>query len=382
MPEADFSELLEEYREVDYYLTFLDGLDAAGTQPEVAYDSASIRFALVQLSVLLPDLKASDLRDRASRTIEKLSGLSADADLRAECQVALGSLNGTRVEALEGSARRKRCGDPSLAFPNIASACSTPLGRAGAPLGDLKVDGLGHDLLANALEERDPDSGKSRLPWLSRIFVEQGAVYENFYTRGISLSAPSWSMLDTGRHTVIRGNVEYDRFTGEVYDYLNFFPLYIGYARQKQVDSPGVEVLDRAGIPLLIDRFQFPQIFQSFQLFQRGVRWTTLQDVLKRKFSSKSIFSMLEGATPSYDSLLQAQTKAELEDNLQKPQILYLDFFTGRRRPYRTRHQRTSGAAEGIAPVRYVGRATLDRHSKEPFGKSNCVCDGIGPRDE
>jgi hypothetical protein len=191
------------------------------------------------------------------------------------------------------------------------------------------VDGLGQDLLADALAERDPASGKSRLPWLSHIFVEQGAVYENFYTRGISLSAPSWSMLDTGQHTVIRGNVEYDRFTGEVYDYLNFFPLYIGYARQKQVDSPGVEVLDRAGIPLLIDRFQFPQIFQSFQLFQRGVRWTTLQDVLKRKFSSKSIFSMLEGATPSYDSLLQAQTKGELEENLQKPEILYLDFFTG-----------------------------------------------------
>jgi hypothetical protein len=193
----------------------------------------------------------------------------------------------------------------------------------------LKVDGLGEDLLASALEERDPASGKSQLPWLSHIFAEQGAIYENFYTRGISLSAPSWSMLDTGRHTIIRGNVEYDRFTGEVYDYLNFFPLYIGYARQKQVDSPGVEVLDRAGIPLLIDHFEFPQIFQSFQLFQRGVRWTTLQDVLKRKFSSKSIFSMLEGATPSYDSLLQTQTKAELVENLQQPQVLYLDFFTG-----------------------------------------------------
>jgi hypothetical protein len=193
----------------------------------------------------------------------------------------------------------------------------------------LKVDGLGQDLLANSLEERDPASGKSQLPWLSHIFVEQGAIYQNFYTRGISLSAPSWSMLDTGHHTVIRGNVEYDRFTGEVYDYLNFFPLYIGYARQKQVDSPGVEVLDRAGIPLLIDHFEYPGIFQSFQLFQRGVRWSTLQDVLKRKFSSKSIFSMLEGATPSYDSLLQAQTKAELEENLQNPQILYLDFFLG-----------------------------------------------------
>jgi hypothetical protein len=137
-------------------------------------------------------------------------------------------------------------------------------------------------------------------------------------------------MLDTGHHTVIRGNVEYDRFTGEVYDYLNFFPLYIGYARQKQVDMPGVEVLDRAGIPLLIDRFKTPAVFQSFQLFQRGVRWSTLQEVLKRKFSSKSIFSMLEGATPSYDSLLEKQTQAEMEAGLKKPQMLYFDFFLGR----------------------------------------------------
>ena len=194
----------------------------------------------------------------------------------------------------------------------------------------LKVDGLGEDLLMNTLNQRDPASGKSELPWLARIFGEQGTIYDNFYTRGISLSAPSWSMLDTGRHTVIRGNVEYDRYTGEVYDYLNFFPFYLGYARGRQADMPGVEVLDRAGIPLLIDHFQYQEIFQSFQLFQRGVRWLTLQQVLKRRFSSKSIFSMLEGATPSYDSLLEKQTQEELEAGLKETQVLYLDLYMGR----------------------------------------------------
>ena len=97
-----FAEPLEEYREVDYYLSFLDGLDAAGTQPEVAYDSSRIRYALAQLHVLLPDLKASDIRDRAARTIEKLRALSEDTDLRAECTEALDSLSGARVEAFEG----------------------------------------------------------------------------------------------------------------------------------------------------------------------------------------------------------------------------------------------------------------------------------------
>lgn len=186
----------------------------------------------------------------------------------------------------------------------------------------LKVDGMGQDQLMRLMP--------TQLPSIQRVFAGQGLIYENFYTRGISLSAPSWSILDTGHHSIIRGNVEFDRYTGEVYDYLNFFPLYIGYARQRQVDMPGVEVLDRAGIPLLIDHYQTPEVFQSFQLFQRGVRWKTLQSVLQRKFSSKSIFSMIEGATPSYDSLLEEQTQSELEDGLQKPQVLYLDLYIGK----------------------------------------------------
>ncbi len=193
----------------------------------------------------------------------------------------------------------------------------------------LKVDGMGQNQLINALEQRDSATGKSRLPWLHYIFAEHGTIYDNFYTRGISLSAPSWSMLDTGHHTIIRGNVEYDRFTGEVYDYLNFFPLYIGFARQRQVDMPGVEVLDRAGIPLLLDGYQYPQTVQSFQLFQRGVNWLTIGGILKRRFSSKAIFSMLEGATPSYDSLLEKQEQDDLQTGLDKPQILYLDLYLG-----------------------------------------------------
>ncbi len=192
----------------------------------------------------------------------------------------------------------------------------------------LKLDGLNADLLYNTMRQIDPATGKSRLPWFSHIFAEQGTIFENFYTRGISLSAPSWSMLDTGHHTIIRGNVEYDRYTGHVYDYLNFFPFYIGYARSRAVDMPGVEVLDRAGIPLVIDAFPYAQRFQSVQLFQRGVRWTTLEQVLKRRFSSKAVFSMLESAgTPSFDELFAEQTIDELKQELQRPEIFYLDFY-------------------------------------------------------
>lgn len=194
----------------------------------------------------------------------------------------------------------------------------------------LKVDGLNADLLYRTMRERDPATGKSRLPWFSHIFEENGTVIENFYTRGISLSAPSWSMLDTGQHTVIRGNVEYDRYTGYIYDYLNFFPFYLGYARNRDVDMPGVEVLDRAGIPLLIDRFSYPQILQSFQLYQRGVSWTTLKHALERRFSSKFLFATIESTgAPTMDAVLAQQTEQDLLRGLKQPEILYLDFYTG-----------------------------------------------------
>jgi Type I phosphodiesterase / nucleotide pyrophosphatase len=194
----------------------------------------------------------------------------------------------------------------------------------------LEIDGLNQDLLEGAMKHIDPATGKSQLPWLSYIFAENGTTFENFYTRGISLSAPSWSLLVTGQHSVIRGNVEYDRYTGQVYDYLNFFPFYLGYARLKRLDMPGVEVLDRAGIPLLMDRFAPAETLQSFQLFQRGVRWGTLKNALQRRFSAEAIISMVEsGDAPSYDSALAKATEAELTRELANPGILYLDFFTG-----------------------------------------------------
>lgn len=192
------------------------------------------------------------------------------------------------------------------------------------------MDGLNADLLYRAMRQTNPATGKSPLPWFSHIFAENGTIFENFYTHGISLSTPSWSILDSGHHAIIRGNVEYDRYTGHVYDYLNMFPFYLGYARKREVDMPGVQVLDRAGIPLVIDAFGYPHVFQSFQLFQRGVRWRTLEHALARRFSSRMILSMLESVgTPPLDESLAAQTEQELDRALKNPRILYADFFTG-----------------------------------------------------
>ena len=88
----------------------------------------------------------------------------------------------------------------------------------------IKVDGLPEGLVEHYADEAATGarSGRSRLPWIDHVFAQNGVWMENFYVRGMSLSAPSWSELDTGRHLEVRGNAEYDRYTLRVFDYLNF----------------------------------------------------------------------------------------------------------------------------------------------------------------
>ena len=196
----------------------------------------------------------------------------------------------------------------------------------------LKVDGLPERLIERyAAESADgARQGHSRLPWIQHVFGKNGAWLENFYVRGLSLSAPSWSLLDTGRHLEIRGNAEFDRYTLRGYDYLNFFPFYLGYAMNRRADMPGVELLDEQRIPLLIDRFSPEERYQSFQLLQRGVRWQTLESSLKGKFGRplKDLFDEWQTGF-SISSSVNEQTERELIANLKNPGIHYLDYFTG-----------------------------------------------------
>ena len=91
----------------------------------------------------------------------------------------------------------------------------------------MKIDGLPGYYMDRFVKQRDPETGKSVLPWFEEVFYKNGTRVPNFYTRGMSLSGPSWGQLDTGQHLQIKGNVEYDRFTLYPYDYLNFIPYYI-----------------------------------------------------------------------------------------------------------------------------------------------------------
>jgi hypothetical protein len=198
----------------------------------------------------------------------------------------------------------------------------------------LKVDGLPDDLVEKYVSETGGDPGKdgrSRLPWLEHVFQKNGVWMANYYSRGLSLSAPSWSILDTGHHLEIRGNSEFDRYTLRPYDYLNFFPFYVEYARKHRVDMPGVELLDEQEVPLLIDRFPYDQTFQGFQLYQRGINWSTLRSSLKRTFTGKPVRDLFDEWQTGFSmsGSVYAQTERELIANLNNPRIRYLDYFTG-----------------------------------------------------
>ena len=134
----------------------------------------------------------------------------------------------------------------------------------------LKVDGLPYDMVDRFVHEQDPVTGKSRLPWFDYIFYANGTRIANYYVRGMSLSAPSWSLVDTGQHLQIKGNVEFDRDILHTYDYLNFLPFLVKQATRGNVDMPGTEVLDSIQVPILIDAYDNYQRLPGSQLCGRG----------------------------------------------------------------------------------------------------------------
>ncbi|CAN5654929.1 hypothetical protein BH20ACI4_BH20ACI4_03300 [soil metagenome] len=194
----------------------------------------------------------------------------------------------------------------------------------------IKTDGLSGDLVDRFVGERDPATRKSLLPWFEEVFYKKGTRLENFYVRGMSLSGPSWSVLDTGQHLQLKGNVEYDRFTLHVYDYLNFIPYYINYGLGKQVDMPAVEVLNQLKIPLLSDAFPFGQRYTSPQLIQRGNDWNVLANSFV-KFFPRNADDLIDEWTIGFDhrSMVLNQNERDIIHGLQnKPEIEYYDYYT------------------------------------------------------
>jgi Type I phosphodiesterase / nucleotide pyrophosphatase len=212
----------------------------------------------------------------------------------------------------------------------LFSFSASALARTARRVVVIKVDGLPFDTLERFVRERDPRTGKSLLPWFEHVFYDGGTRVSNFYVRGMSLSAPSWSLLDTGQHLQVKGNVEFDRYTLHSYDYLNVIPFWLNNAVGARVDMPAVEVLDELGVPLLADSYPYDERYTSIQLFQRGARWTTLERGLKNLFTSRTpaeLFGEWQLGIGGR-SIIDEQQERELIEKLGDPSVRYLDFYT------------------------------------------------------
>jgi hypothetical protein len=192
----------------------------------------------------------------------------------------------------------------------------------------LKVDGLPFDTVDRFVRERDPQTGKSRLPWIDYIFYEHGTRLNNFYVRGMSLSAPSWSLVDTGQHLQVKGNVEFDRDILHTYDYLNFMPFYFKQFYRGTTDMPGTEVIDSLGLRLLMDAYDNYERLPGFQLYGRGSRMSTLQRAGQAEFAKNPI-KLAEEFVVGFNlrGAVVSQYQREMIDALKDPKVRYLDLF-------------------------------------------------------
>lgn len=205
---------------------------------------------------------------------------------------------------------------PSLALPRLVI---------------LKFDGLPADFIERFVREENPATGRSYLPWIERVFYREGVVFENFYVRGLSESCPSWTMLATGQRQSLKSNVEIDRATGRVEDYLNTILSQMETFMGRRVSPRPVEILDELGIPLLEDAYDFESRRAGLELVRRGTSWLALAKAGKEHLGLKSrddlLLRLLRG-TDTHGSL-DAGNEKHLLDNLSNPQIEYLSaYFT------------------------------------------------------
>ncbi|MBI4484357.1 MAG: alkaline phosphatase family protein [Acidobacteria bacterium] len=194
----------------------------------------------------------------------------------------------------------------------------------------LKFDGLPFHLVDDNIDRLDSRTARRWMPWTRHVFYENGVRFPHFFTRGLSISAPAWCILDTGRPPAIRFSVEFDRATGAVEDYLNFATFYWDMLRRQRIYPRPVEVLDELGVPLFSDVFPAERTYSSIQLFQRSLRWMVLANVARRQFfhaSPREYLYQAAGGMGFKNAFFEANEREFLYE-IEHSGKQYLDFFS------------------------------------------------------
>jgi len=194
----------------------------------------------------------------------------------------------------------------------------------------IKADGLSFDVVDRLVHKQDPYTGKSVLPWIDYVFYRNGTRLSNFHSRGLSVSVPSWAMLDTGQQSIIKGNLEFDRFTLEPYDYLNTFSFLLKDATGKATGTAASHVLDEFGVPVVSDAYLPSERFVSVQVTARELQSISPLRILKGIVSLQNPRKWFDEWTLGLEGmdLLFDVFERDLIEQLGNPKIRYLDFLS------------------------------------------------------
>jgi hypothetical protein len=137
-------------------------------------------------------------------------------------------------------------------------------------------------------------------------------------------------MLDTGQQSIIKGNLEFDRFTLEPYDYLNTFSFLLKDATGKATGTAASHVLDEFGVPVVSDAYLPSERFVSVQVTARELQSISPLRILKGIVSLQNPRKWFDEWTLGLEGmdLLFDVFERDLIEQLGNPKIRYLDFLS------------------------------------------------------
>lgn len=123
------------------------------------------------------------------------------------------------------------------------------------------------------------------MPNVRKYFFTEGVVCDNMFAQTLTLSAASWSVIDTGQPSVVKKHGTFSRDTCYLRSHLDGFRDTWDALRHRGEKTSAVWNLDQVGVSLMLDAYDLqrtwtsPQIYSrianSEQLFLMGRKWLT-----------------------------------------------------------------------------------------------------------
>jgi hypothetical protein len=107
------------------------------------------------------------------------------------------------------------------------------------------------------------------LPNFQTYFFQEGVRTRTMYSGTLTLSTPSWAMIDTGQPSIVKTNSDFNRFSGRLIFYLD----QVRESRDLLLKGAGKTTalwqLDLLGVPILIDAFPPDRSWTAIQPYYR-----------------------------------------------------------------------------------------------------------------